>query len=469
MMNLKPYVKTLEGKPVAVFGLGKSGLAAVAALHKAGAKIYAWDDSKAVQKQAAKAGATIKRLNKTLLKTCGNLILSPGIPLHYPEPHEVVKAAREAGCEIIGDIELFYRAKRGLKTLALTGTNGKSTTVTLMQHVLQSCHRKSVLGGNIGAPILGVKLPPQKGGVVVLEMSSFQLDLCPDFEADIAILLNLTPDHIDRHGTMAQYVETKARICNGARDIVICIDDEHTSAIYNTLSSDPVRRIIPISVTKELEYGIYVVGGILIDKTGEEACEVGSINGILTLNGVHNHQNVAATYATMRLLGLEPAEILEALKTYAGLAHRQYPARVINGVSYINDSKATNAEATSKALAAHGNIYWIVGGRKKDGGLQGLENYCHDITHAFLIGETTEEFSEWMEQQSIEYERSHTLKIAMEQAHYMAQKSRGQPGISGVVMLSPACASFDQFESFEKRGECFMALVEALDEEATTE
>jgi len=465
MVDCKKYAQRIAGKPVAVFGLGKSGLSVVKALTKAGIEVLAWDDKEEARNKAEKAGAEVKKLSKTALKKCANLILAPGIPLHYPQPHEVAIAAQEAECPIIGDIELFYQCEPGCKLLALTGTNGKSTTVTLIKHVLDSCKVKATLGGNIGAPIMDTKLPPKKDGVAVLEMSSFQLDLCDTFTADIAVLLNVTPDHIDRHGTMAEYAESKSRIFKGAGQGVIGVDDEFCKALYRKLSEDETMHLIPVSVTEKIENGIYVEQGKLIDNTGSEPFEVGSLNGIAKLHGAHNHQNAAATYAALRLLGLQAEEIMEAFRSFPGLPHRQFPVRSVNGVVYINDSKATNAEATSKALANYRNIYWIVGGREKDGGLKGLERYADHITHAFLIGETADQFAKWMDLHGIEYNISHTLEIALKQAHVMAQKSRGQPGPSGVVMLSPACASYDQFENFEKRGDVFTDLVKELEED----
>lgn len=466
MIDLRAYTDTLNGKSLAVFGLGKSGLSTVKALIKSGAHVYAWDENQEAREKAKALGAEVKTLNRTTLKKCAALVLSPGVPLHYPEPHEVVQAARDAGCDITGDIELFYSAGKERTIMALTGTNGKSTSVTLAQHVLQACKRKSVLGGNIGAPILDAKLPPKKDGAVVLELSSYQLDLCEEFEADIAVLLNITPDHIDRHGSMAGYVAAKERIFRGNSTAIICVDDEYTKSIYQKLSAQEGRKVIPVSIIEELEQGVFVRDGKLyeVDRSGI-AQERFSLNGITHLNGLHNHQNAAAIYAAMRELGLKPDEIFDALKSYPGLTHRQYLARTINGVAYINDSKATNAEAVSKALTGYKNVYWIVGGRAKEGGLEGLGKYIDGVKHAFLIGETMEEFGLWMRQHGIPYENSHTLDIAVEQAHYMAQKSRGQPGASGTVMLSPACASFDQFPSFEARGDYFVGLVEALSEE----
>ena len=465
MIDLRAYTDTLNGKSLAVFGLGKSGLSTVKALIKAGAHVYAWDDNQEAREKAEAFGAKAKTLNRTTLKKCATLILSPGVPLHYPKPHIVVEDARAVGCAITGDIELFYSAGKDRTIMALTGTNGKSTSVTLAQHILQACERKSILCGNIGAPILDAKLPPRKDGTVVLELSSYQLDLCKEFEADIAVLLNITPDHIDRHGSMEGYVASKESIFKGNGTAIICVDDEHTQVIYKRLRLQGGRKIIPVSITQELEHGVYVRDGKLyeVDASGI-AQERFSLNGTKHLGGLHNHQNAAAIFTAMRELGLKPDEIFDALKSYPGLMHRQYLARNINGVAYINDSKATNAEAVSKALSGYSNIYWIVGGRAKEGGLEGLGKFIEGVKHAFLIGETMEEFGLWMRQHGIPYENSHTLDIALEQAHYMAQKSRGQPGASGTVILSPACASFDQFPSFEARGDYFVNMVQSLSE-----
>ena len=277
-MNLKRYIDSLKGKPVAVFGLGKSGISTIKALSKAGVKVYAWDDHPEAQQNAMTVGAQIEPLKASLLKKCANLILSPGVPLHYPEPHDVVHAAREAQCEIIGDIEIFYRANPKYKTLALTGTNGKSTTATLMNHVLQTCGHQSVLCGNIGRPVLDAKYPPKNEGITVLELSSYQLDLCADFEADISVLLNITPDHIDRHGTIEEYAATKARIFKGTGHAIISVDDEHTRLIYNEISQDLSRTVIPISTLHEVDKGIYVRDGVLFDHREAECIEVGSMN-----------------------------------------------------------------------------------------------------------------------------------------------------------------------------------------------
>lgn len=465
-MNLKPFIKTLEGKPVAVFGLGLSGLAVVKALHESGAKIYAWDDDEKRRAAAKKAGASIKELDEKTLSQCGALVLAPGVPLHYPSPHPVVKAARKAGTEIIGDLEVFHRAGHGRKTIGVTGTNGKSTTAALIHHIVQAAGKKAVLGGNIGTAVFDLKLPP-KEGAIVLEMSSYQIDLCPTFHPDIAVLLNITPDHIDRHGSFENYAAAKEAIFGGEGLAVISVDDEPCRAIYERILAFETgkRRCVPISCKERLEKGVYVEEGKLMDAQGDEPVEVGVLSGLSTLRGQHNHQNAAAAYAVCRELGLAPAEIMAGMKTYPGMVHRQYPVRVMNGVSYINDSKATNAEAAAKALAAYSKIFWIAGGRPKDGGLKGIEPFCKNIKHAFLIGEAMNEFAGWLEDHSVEHTLCRTLDKAVAQAHEMAQDQRGQPGEPAVVLLSPACASFDQFSSFEERGDHFTKLVQALSEQ----
>lgn len=463
MIDVTPYLETLERKTVAVLGLGASGLSTIKAFKRAGASaIYGWDDKEDGRAKGEEAGAHIAELTKDILTQCDVLIVAPGVPLNHPTPHSAVERARALEVPILGDVEIFYRSNPDRPIIALTGTNGKSTTTTLITHILNNCGKKAVLAGNIGLPALDMKLPPKKDGVVVLELSSFQLDLCSSFTADIAVLLNLTPDHIDRHGSIAEYAMIKESIFKGeGHAAVIGVDDEYCTAICNRLQEAAGRKVIPISIQKELENGITAIGGKLVD----EGTEIGSLNNITKLHGAHNKQNAAAAYAAAKAMGIESECIIEAIKSYPGLPHRQYPVRVINGVPYINDSKATNAEAAGKALACNQNIYWIIGGKAKDGGLKGLEIYKDSIKHAFLIGEASDDFSRWLDQYGLDYTKCGTLDKAVKAAHNMAQDQRGQPGGAGCVLLSPACASYDQFKSFEERGEYFTALVDALTED----
>lgn len=466
MIDVTPYLQTLDRKTIAVLGLGASGQSTVKAFKRAGAKaIYGWDDNEDGRQKGEKAGAQITELTKDILTRCDALVVAPGVPLNHPVPHSAVERARALDVPILGDVEIFYRSNPDRTLIALTGTNGKSTTTTLITHILNNCGKKASLAGNIGLPVLDMKLPPKKDGVVVLELSSFQLDLCSTFKADIAVVLNLTPDHIDRHGSIAEYAMIKESIFKGdGTAAVIGVDDEYCTAIYNRLKESAERKVIPVSIQKELEDGITAIGGKLVD----EGHEIGTLNNITKLHGAHNKQNAAAAYGVARALGIESACILDAIKTYPGLPHRQYPVRVINGVSYINDSKATNAEAAGKALACNHNIYWIVGGKAKEGGLSGLEIYKDSIKHAFLIGEASDDFARWLDQYGLDYTKSGTLEKALRAAHEMAQDQRGQPGGAGCVLLSPACASYDQFKSFEERGDVFTSLVDGLPEDGGT-
>lgn len=465
MIDVKPILEKYDNKPVAVFGLGLSGLAVVRAFLKSGATVYAYDDSEEACNGAHILGAQIKELTEDVLKDCAFLCLAPGVPLTHPEPHRVVKAANQAECKITCDIQLLNDLNQGRPVIALTGTNGKSTTTTLIQHVLTQSGENPVLAGNIGLPVFDTK-SPSKGESWVLELSSFQLDLCDNFKSDIAIILNLTADHLDRHGSMGEYIATKEKIFEHCKTAIIGVDDDHGMIIYERLKERSDIKVIPISVREELEDGVYVKGGTLFDSTGTDTLEIGSLNNITKLHGLHNKQNSAAVYAACVSKGLEDKQILDGLKTYPGLPHRQFPVRIINGVAYINDSKATNAEATSKALVCNHNIYWIAGGIAKDGGLNGLDSYMDRVKRAFLIGDASDEFEKWLLKYGVEAVHCATLERAVEDAHKAAQDERGQPGGAGVVLLSPACASYDQFKSFEERGDVFTSLVENLDEES---
>ncbi|MCB1680714.1 MAG: UDP-N-acetylmuramoyl-L-alanine--D-glutamate ligase [Alphaproteobacteria bacterium] len=469
MVKLNAYVKSLPKKKVLVYGLGKSGLAALKALKRAGAEVVAGDDNSEALQEARKLKVNTLDDGRKDFSEFAFVVLSPGVPFTHPEPHRIVKAAQSAGIEVIGDIELFYRSGVTGKTIGVTGTNGKSTTVSLIHHILKECGKKTVLGGNIGVPVLDLKVPAGEC-YTVLEMSSYQIDLCPTFRPDISVVINVTSDHLDRHGGIESYAGVKQKLVDDAQSgfgggtAVICADDEYTRKILDAVREKGLRKVIPVSASTKQEGGIYVTGNKLIDAISGPVVEVGDMTELKSLRGRHNHQNAMCSYAVARVVGLSPAQIFEAMKSFEGLQHRQYLVRTINGVSYVNDSKATNPEAAAMALSCHNNIYWIVGGRKKDAGLNSLEIFADRIRHAFLIGESTDEFVPWMDKYGIAYTKSRKLVSALRSAHIMAQDSRGQPGGAGVVLLSPACASFDQFKSFEDRGKKFTRLVQRLGE-----
>lgn len=430
---------SLSDKPIAVFGLARSGLAVVRAL-AAKTRIIAWDDNAASREEAQKLGAELAPLTEENLKDCAFLVLAPGVPLHFPKPHPVVLEARAAGIEIICDIELLHRTGHGRRTIGITGTNGKSTTTALIQHILKQSGRDSAMGGNIGKAVFDLAMPGPDG-VFVFELSSFQIDLCPGFRPDIGVLLNITPDHLDRHGTMENYAAIKAKIFEGEGAAIIGSDDDYCRDIIRRVEADGRRKIIPFSVRDDF-----------LKKIMEKAA----------LKGEHNYQNALAAWHACREIGLSEDEVAAGLQSFPGLPHRQFPVRRIDRAEYINDSKATNAESAAKALGSYRHIYWIAGGRAKDGGLSGLESYAGKIRHAFLIGEAAEDFAIWCAKNKIAHTVSFTMDKAVSSAHDMAQKS----GEDSTVLLSPACSSYDQYKDFEARGDDFARLVGELKERA---
>jgi UDP-N-acetylmuramoylalanine--D-glutamate ligase len=454
-------VTSFAQRTVAVFGLGKSGLSTVRALEAGGAKVVAWDDSEAKRAEALKAGITVEDLTARSWSDFAAFVLSPGVPLTHPEPHPTVKLAQAAGVEIVGDVELFQREIRrqfpASKIVAITGTNGKSTTTALIGHMVKRCGGEVQVGGNIGTPVLELD-PPRSATVFVVEVSSYQIDLAPSLAPDVGILLNVTPDHIDRHGTVENYAAVKARLFahqgEGATAI-IGVDDGFSSDICTQLSAARRQKVVPVSVGKTLGRGIYVIDGLLYDNTGTQTQKAGDFRPLRTLAGAHNWQNAAVAYAAGRALGYPREKILATFESFPGLAHRMEIVAEQGGVRYVNDSKATNADAASKALATYDNIYWIIGGKSKEGGIESLTGYFPRVRRAYLIGAASDEFARTLDGK-VDYLRSQTLDRAVEAAANDAGNGEGELRI---VLLSPACASFDQFASFEERGESFRKLV----------
>ncbi len=450
------------GKTVAVFGLGLSGMAAARALRAGGADVIAWDDTPAGIDKACAEGFTARDLRQADWRAIAALVLAPGVPLTHPEPHWTVKLARAAGVPVIGDTELFSlehaRSNTCAKIAAITGTNGKSTTSALTAHILAAAGRKTALGGNIGTPVLD--LPPFADDMhYVIEYSSFQIDLTPSLRANAAALLNITPDHLDRHGTLANYAAVKARIFDtlGPGDrAVISIDDQFSASIAYT---HPTRaEVCRISCETEVSHGVYAKDGRLIEVVRGLASRALDISGVGSLRGVHNWQNAAAAVALTRALGLSLEEIEAGLKSFPGLAHRMEEVARLGRVLFINDSKATNADAAAKALAALDQIYWIAGGRAKAGGLAGLEAFFPRIRKTYLIGEAEEAFARALAGR-LAIERCGVLEAAVERA---ASDAAASSDAAPVVLLSPACASFDQYPNFMARGEAFRAAVASL-------
>jgi UDP-N-acetylmuramoylalanine--D-glutamate ligase len=453
-------IPAMAGRTVAVLGLARSGLSAARTLMASGADVWAWDDSEARREEARSAGVPLVDLRACDWQKPVALVLSPGIPHAFPRPHPVAALATARRCPIIGDIELMARAQLGARFIGITGTNGKSTTTALVGHIIASAGLRAEVGGNLGTPALDLA-PLGKDGIYVLELSSYQLELTPSLVFDVAALLNITPDHLDRHGGMEGYAAAKARIFDGQRatqTAVIGVDDEHCRVIHAQLAGAKQQAVVPISAEGPVKGGVYAADGWLVDDRAARAERVLDLAQAASLPGRHNWQNAAAAFAACAAVGVAAAKIVDGLKSYPGLAHRQELIAAIGGVRYINDSKATNADAAAKALACYEPIYWILGGRAKDTGLDGLEPFYPRIAHAFLIGEASDRFAAALEGR-VAYTTCGTLAAAVSAAHRQAQAER-RPG--AVVLLSPACASFDQFASFEERGAVFRRLVEAL-------
>ncbi len=458
-------ITEFAGREVAVFGLARSGLSAARALAAGGAIVHAWDDNEAARAAADAAGVPLSDINQRDWRNFAALVLSPGIPLTHPRPHRVVELARAVGVPIVGDIELFARAVNALpaharpKIVGVTGTNGKSTTTSLIGHILQSAGRDVRVGGNIGAGVLGLE-PLHAGAIYVLELSSYQLDLTESLRCSVAVFLNLTPDHLDRHGDMAGYLAAKTRIFRnqGAGDMaVVGVDDAHGARICTELTSMR-RNVSPVSAGQALSRGVSTLGGRLYDAQGGRAELVMNLADAITLPGRHNAQNVAAAYAAARALGVSVRDIAAAIATFPGLAHRLELAGAVEGVRFINDSKATNAEATAQALAVYPRVYWIAGGKAKDGGIESLARFFPRVVKAYLIGEAAPLFAAALNGHTPSAQCG-TMDKAVAQAFRDARAARDS---EAVVLLSPACASFDQFKDFEARGDHFKSLVAAL-------
>jgi UDP-N-acetylmuramoylalanine--D-glutamate ligase len=456
-------VTTLAGKKVAVFGLGGSGLVSASALLAGGADVVAYDDDAQSVAKANAAGIPTADLHDVDWSRIAALVLAPGVPLTHPEPHWIVALAHKAGVAVIGDIELFCRERATLAPnapfVAITGTNGKSTTTALIAHLVASAGLDAQLGGNIGTAILSLQ-PPQAGRVHVIECSSYQIDLAPSLDPSVGILINLSEDHLDRHGSMAHYAEVKERLVAGVPSngtAVVGVDDDWCRTIADRLAQAG-KRVVRISVHRELSDGIYVADGRILRGTASGVILIAELGGIGSLRGQHNAQNAACAAAAALALGLEPPAIQAGLRSFPGLAHRMEELGRRGAVLYVNDSKATNADSAAQALACFSDIFWIAGGKPKTGGIESLRGFFPRIRKAYLIGEAADEFAATLSP-GVPHEIDGTLDKALAAATRDAEASTvAEP----VVLLSPACASFDQYRNFEVRGDAFRELVRAL-------
>ncbi len=458
-------VRGFSGKRVAIFGLARTGLTAARALIAGGAEVALWDEKPEARDAAMKLGLPVVDLAAAEWIEFDALMLSPGVPLTHPKPHWTVERAKAANVEVLGDVELFARTvnacceSRRPKIAAITGTNGKSTTTALLGHIVRSAGKDAQVGGNIGLGVLGLE-EMHGGAVYVLELSSYQLDLTSSLKADAAVLLNISPDHLDRHGGMEGYVAAKRRVfLNQTKGdtAIIGVDDTWGQQICTEITAANRRTIRPISAGRAIGRGVYALSGMLYDATGERAIEVADLHRAKSLPGRHNWQNAAAAYAAAVAVGVMPADAVRGLMTFPGLAHRMETLPAIGRVRFVNDSKATNADAARQAMSAIPKFYWIAGGVPKSGGIEPLTDLFPRIEKAYLIGEAADDFKK-----TLDGHAPAVIAGDLAAATEMAFRDAAASGGDAVVLLSPACASFDQFPDFEVRGDAFRAAVAGL-------
>ncbi len=459
-------VQGVSGLKVLVLGMGRSGLVAAKALVAGGADVVCWDDSAPGRARAEEEGLVCADPLKGGLTGAAMLITSPGIAHLYPAPHPAIAEALKIGVPVDNDIGLFFRsfATRAWdhfdtppRVVAVTGSNGKSTTSALIDHLLRHAGHQSQLAGNIGRGVLDLD-PAEDGDVVVLELSSYQTELARCLTPDIAVFTNLSPDHLDRHAGPGGYFAAKRRLfAEGGPDrAVIGVDEIEGQFMAGQLADSLVDdRVIRISVSqKPADSGWWVTvkkGFLAETRKGKQVASI-DLRGVAGLPGAHNHQNACAAYAVLRSLHVAPKVIEAGMHSFTGLPHRSQTVRELNGVTFVNDSKATNVDSAAKALGAFKNIRWICGGLQKEGGLSGLGDGTANVRKAYVIGREAEDFARQLPMDSA---ICSTMDAAVSQAHADAE-----PG--DVVLLAPAAASFDQYNSFEARGDDFIALVNAL-------
>ncbi|HEY7299448.1 MAG TPA: UDP-N-acetylmuramoyl-L-alanine--D-glutamate ligase [Xanthobacteraceae bacterium] len=482
-------VTTFAGKTVAVFGLGGSGLASCRALVAGGAKVLACDDDPKKMLEAQREGFAIADLRDADWTRIAAFVLAPGVPLTHPAPHWSAALARAAGVEVIGDIELFCRERRRhaphAPFVAVTGTNGKSTTTALVAHLLSRAGHDVQLGGNIGTAILslappsllpdppplagkgrkGTNPPPQagegrNGRVHVIEVSSYQIDLAPSLDPSVGVLINVSEDHLDRHGTLEQYASVKERLVAGVEEggtAIVGVDDPWCEAAADRIERAG-KTVLRVSVRRPLPHGVYANAREIMRASGGAGRAVANLDGISSLRGIHNAQNAACAVGAAQAFGIPDAVIQAALRSFPGLPHRMEEVGRAGKVLFVNDSKATNAQSAAQALACFADIFWIAGGKPKTGGISSLAEFLPHIRKAYLIGEAAGDFAAELNGR-VPHIITGTLQRALALA---AADARAAQAPEPVVLLSPACASFDQFRNFEARGDAFRKLVAEL-------
>ncbi|MBS40497.1 MAG: UDP-N-acetylmuramoyl-L-alanine--D-glutamate ligase [Rhodospirillales bacterium] len=454
-------IKTRRDQKIALFGLGTSGLITARALSASGNKISAWDDDPIQRKKAKQQNIILEDLYISDFDNFDALVLAPGVPFTH-QPHTIAKKALLAKTQIIGDVELLIETLPETKFIGITGTNGKSTTTALVGHMLEKAGIKRQIGGNLGPPALSLR-EPVDGEIIVLEVSSYQLDLTKNASFDIAAFLNLSSDHLDRHGNIKNYFKAKSQIfrqCQNSKKpqiAIIGIDDEFGRSLHNEISINPFWQSYPISTSEKLEDGFYVTDEKIYDMSGLVICDLRKAKNLL---GIHNWQNALAAAAIGYALEIDREIIAESIMNFHGLPHRMERVDSLNGITFVNDSKATNLEASERALACYKNIFWIAGGRSKGLDCNRLADCLSNIHHVFLIGESSEEFEKLINNK-VKTTLCGNLRTAVREAYNAALVCKN---LSPTVLLSPACASFDQWENYEARGNAFRQFITSFRE-----
>ena len=459
-------IPDINGKSFGVYGLGATGLASAKALVASGAEVYSWDEQTKAREATKNTQYRAEDPDQWPWDKLSGLVLSPGVPFTHPEPHKIVKRAKESSVEIISDLELFAWATNALpeaskpKIITVTGSNGKSTTTSLIAHILRETGHRVFEGGNIGQAVLS--LPPiEENTAYVLELSSYQLDLIKTLHADISVFLNISPDHLDRHGGMDGYVSAKRRIFRnqGQADIaVIGVDDAISQSVCTDLTAQRRVKVIPVSAQGTLGHGVFALGDTLFYNFDTKTTKAGVLKDVPALKGRHNQQNAAAALAVTTHLGVSPPVAVLAMQRFKGLPHRMEKTAQIGKVLFINDSKATNVDAVAQALDAFEDIFWLAGGRAKEGGIIGLGKNLKHVRQAYFFGEAGPQFSEELGDQ-VASKICARMQEAIQAAYEDAINSDAK---NPVVLLSPAATSFDQFKDFEERGDVFRHSVESL-------
>ena len=459
--------ENLFGKTVAIYGLSKTGLAVANALKQRGVYVIAWDDNKDTQILATKNNIILKNLHDCDFNDIDYLIWSPGIPHTLPKPNPIAIKAKNAGVEIISDIEVFINLFPDYKYIGITGTNGKSTVTGLIYHILSCSGKDSAVGANYGIPVFNLpKLT--KDGIYVFELSSYQIELTPSLNMSCSVLTNISPDHLDRHKDMDGYSSIKARIFNRTDNKqhynVICIDDEYSKKIFKKISTNVKDVTVPVSTKKKVG-GVYVTNdGLLKDNFFEKNITILDLKTITNLLGKHNWQNIANCYAVSRCYKVKINQFIEALKSFVNLEHRMEKVGIpdcFNNILIVNDSKGTNADATQYALGAYNEIYWIAGGRPKTDGIDPLMPLINNkkIIRGYMIGEATSAYHKLVKRK-INSDRCWYMKCAVYKAfkHILKDLKKGVV-THPTLLLSPSATSWDQYKSFEDRGNNFKLLI----------